>query len=366
MTEPADVEERPRDAAGGALRLAVIYGVLHAVVDLCTVAAVYRAATHVGSELLSSFYLVVGYDVMAFALQSPLGLLVDRLRASRAALLVGLASVAAALICVPTSAVATMAAAGLGNALFHISAGAPVLAASRGRAAPAGIYVAPGALGLGLGMWVGGQGSWPIWPLGLLLAAGVIAAVVTRVSPALFDDPPSSAPRSARDRSVALGALLLSVAVRSFVGFGAPFKVPRGATLTRGLPLVGFGGKLVGGLVADRLGWLETSAAGLLLSAPLIAFGASSTWTVLLGLLLFQTTMPVTLTAVYLLLPSKPATAFGLPCLALIAGALPTFYPAGKELYGASTFLALILTSTVAVVVGLRLIGVRRGRVRTF
>jgi FSR family fosmidomycin resistance protein-like MFS transporter len=359
MPAPAHVEPRPPEAGPGPLWLAVVYGLLHAVVDLCTVTAAYRAATHVGSELLSSFYLVVGYDVLAFALQSPLGLVIDRLRASRAALLVGLGSIAVALVCVPYSAVTTMAAAGIGNALFHVGAGALVLAASRGRAAPAGVFVAPGALGLGLGVWLGGQ-PWPLWPLGLLLAVAGITAVATRIRPALLGDPPAGAPLGVPDRAVALGALLLSVAIRSFVGFGGPHAVPRSARLMVGLPLVGFGGKLVGGLVADRLGWLETSTTGLLLSAPLIAFGGGSPWIVLLGLLLFQTTMPVTLAAVYRLLPRKPATAFGLPCLALIVGALPTFYPPGKELYGASTFLALILASAVAVVVGLSLIGIRR------
>ena len=159
-----------------------------------------------------------------------------------------------------------------------------------------------------------------------------------------------------------MAALLVSVAVRSFVGFGGPYEVPKTVTMKVGLPLAGFAGKLAGGFVADRAGWLETSVVALLVSAPLIAFAGSSPSIMLGGLLLFQTTMPVTLVAVYLLLPTRPATAFGLPCLALIAGALPTFYPAGQQLYGAHTFLALILTSAVAVVVGLRLLGVRRIR----
>jgi len=360
-TEPRDPGAGALASGGDALRLGLVYGVLHAVVDLCTVTAVFRAA-HPGSAILSSFHVVLGYDVLAFALQFPLGLVVDRLRAARWALLGGLGSTAVALLCIPISALATMVAAGVGNALFHIGAGALVLVASGSptpaslRAAPAGVYVAPGALGLGLGMWVG-RLSWPVWPLGLLLGAAAVVAALFRVAPAAGGSKTGVEP-SARVWWVALSALLLSVAVRSFVGFGGPYQLPRTMTVMVGLPLVACAGKLAGGFVADRVGWLATSVGALLLSAPLIAWGGSSPSLLLTGLLLFQTTMPVTLVVVYLLLPRKPATAFGLPCLALIAGALPTFYPAGKQLYGAHTFLALILTSTVAVIVGLRLIGV--------
>ncbi len=99
-------------------------------------------------------------------------------------------------------------------------------------------------------------------------------------------------------------------------------------------------GKLMGGMVADRLGWLRVSAGALLLSLPLIAFSGGSLFLVLPGVLLFQSTMAVTLVAVYALMPRWPATAFGLPCLALVVGAFPTFVPAGKQLFGRWTFVS--------------------------
>jgi hypothetical protein len=71
-------------------------------------------------------------------------------------------------------------------------------------------------------------------------------------------------------------------------------------------------------------------------------------------------TMPVTLTAAYVALPKMPATAFGLPCLALIAGALPTFYPWGRAVYGSHLFLGLILASALAVYLALVLLGMRQ------
>jgi FSR family fosmidomycin resistance protein-like MFS transporter len=345
--------------------LALIRGCVHAVVDLGSVSAVFRTSQLFANHpLLSPFVAVVGYDLIAFALQFPLGALVDRLRATRAAQLVGLLLIAGSLGCVPVSSLATLVMAGLGNALFHIGAGAEVLRTARGRAAWAGVFVAPGALGLGLGLWWGRAASQPLWPLVVLLGASLAATALVREGPASGLRLDVARPASNRLWLTALLALLISVLVRSYVGFGASYQCPRGALLALGLPLAAFAGKLLGGFLADRAGWLATSVAALLVSAPLIGLGGDSIPVVLAGLLIFQTTMPVTLTAVYLLMPNRPATAFGLPCLALIGGALPTFYPLGQQLYGTDTFLAMIVASAVAVYVGLSLLGMgwRRGQ----
>lgn len=151
--------------------------------------------------------------------------------------------------------------------------------------------------------------------------------------------------------------LLLSVSVRAFIGFGAAHACAADTLLTLGIPIAGCVGKATGGVISDRLGWIATSVGALLLSAPLIAFGGSDAHAILAGLLLLQMTMPVTLAAVAVVLPRRLATAFGLPCLALIIGALPTFFPAGKELYGDRLFFGLIIASAGVLFAALRLLG---------
>jgi membrane protein implicated in regulation of membrane protease activity len=46
----------------------------------------------------------------------------------------------------------------------------------------------------------------------------------------------------------------------------------------------------------------------------------------LTGVFLFQMTMPVTLAALALWIPGKPAFAFGMACLALLIGTLSSFF----------------------------------------
>jgi hypothetical protein len=123
--------------------------------------------------------------------------------------------------------------------------------------------------------------------------------------------------------------------------------------VTIGLPVAAFLGKLLGGVVADRVGWLRASVVALLLSLPLIAFSGGSLYLALPGVLLFQSTMAVTLAAVYALMPAWPATAFGLPSLFLVLGSLPTFYPAGRQYFGCWAFALLIAASTAALAIAL-------------
>jgi FSR family fosmidomycin resistance protein-like MFS transporter len=337
-----------------------IYGVIHALVDAACVTAVVRASRGSYVADLGAFWTVAGYDLLAFGLQFPLGLLMDRLRLARLSMIAGAAMAAVVLAPGAIPPLATMIVAGVGNALFHLGAGGLVLRSTGGRAAPAGLFVAPGALGLGLGLWMGRTGQGSTFPIYIALAFAVIA-LITLDKPAAAGE---SVPRGAAPQPavlpwlILLMLLLVSVAVRSFVGFGACFECPGGLALVIGLPAAGFLGKLVGGMVADRLGWLRTSIGALLLSLPLIAFSGGSLVLALPGVLLFQSTMAVTLVAVYALMPRWPATAFGLPSLTLIAGAFPTFFPAGKQFFGRWTFVLLIALSAAVLALALR--GLRR------
>jgi len=350
---------------GHTRHLAAIYGLMHALVDWCTVTAIFRASGVSDSDTFGPFELVLGYDLLAFGLQLPLGMVVDRLRVVRAALISGLILTFGGLLLIEHAPVATMLVAGIGNALFHLGAGAFVLVAAQGRAAPAGVFVAPGALGLGLGMWMGRDADLAIWPLVALLAIALAVALRLRNPRTDGSEQPARPVGSGTQARLTLwwsvlGLLVASIMVRSFVGFAGGRGCPPGLLLAFGIPIAGFVGKLVGGLISDRIGWLETSVGALLLSAPILAFAGHTPAGLLPGLVVFQVTMPVTLTAAYLLFPRSPATAFGLPCLGLIVGSLPTFFDEPDQVYSQPLFLGLILASAAACYGALRWLGVGR------
>jgi FSR family fosmidomycin resistance protein-like MFS transporter len=127
-----------------------IFGLIHAIVDASTVALIFSAsnASVYGFTWEQSFYLVIAYDLLAFAGQAPIGLLVDSLRLYRGTALAGIGIAIISLLSFRIEPLVALVLAGIGNAAFHVGAGGLSLHVCRGRAAPPGIFVAPGALGL--------------------------------------------------------------------------------------------------------------------------------------------------------------------------------------------------------------------------
>ena len=332
-------------------------GGVHLVVDAVTVSAVLRCAPPSGAVsdavLASAFAFVLGYDLLAFAGQLPLGALLDRVGGRRAATVLGVILALLSLLFVRGGSLATLVLAGLGNALFHVGAGAMVVDGSEGKAAPVGRFVAPGALGLGLGLALGKVFlAVPLWPFHIALVAGVILAwllptlaVADPVCVVAGRSPMTTLGRSQTGLLVLL--LFASVFIRSLVGTVACDGYPRGLFLLCALPVAVFLGKLSGGILADRWGFAELALFALLSSAPLLAFAGGSLPMTLVGLLLFQMTMPVTLAAMYRLLPHRPASGFGFLCVALVLGVVTAQAPGGWRPAGMALFLLVVASAAM-------------------
>jgi hypothetical protein len=71
-------------------------------------------------------------------------------------------------------------------------------------------------------------------------------------------------------------------------------------------------GKLIGGALADRLGWRHWMIGALTIAAPLLVIGPGNVVTYLTGLALLQSVTPVALATVAKMLPSRPGVAAGL------------------------------------------------------
>ena len=359
-------------STSGSRGTAATYGAIHALVDATTVTVAFGAiGLHdLGPDL--AFGVVLLYDLLAFATQVIFGAITDRLGSPKATLVTGLILCGAGMLALPLEPWTAVVLVGLGNSLFHVGAGALTLYTRPGRAADPGIFVAPGALGLAFGMAYGGAnqavlpfatGEILAWPFVALLAVAVGVALRTRDPEMPYGDPRVPAqvelppPMRGGRAWLIVTLLLVSITVRSLVGMGGCHECPKAPLIAFGIPLVAFAGKGLGGVVSDRLGWIETSVGALVISAPLIAFGGRTPALILVGLFFFQMTMPVTLVAILQVRPRWPGFAFGLACLALIAGAIPTFFAPVKALFGPGLFLVLILLSAAAIFVGLR--GVR-------
>ena len=302
-----------------------VYGTAHLLVDVACAALVFGLVWQ--HQLTSREYLllVVGYNVLAFAFQPLCGLVSDRVRAHNITAAFGIALTGLSVIIAGINPFIAVGCAGLGNAFFHVGAGAVSLLLAPGRARAPGQFVAPGALGIAVGAIMGRNG--PINPvLFLCLLGAALTLVILMKAPGSHETVP---PKSERvPWPVFIGSLLLlSIMIRSLVGFSAGFPWHSDRMMVFLIVCAAFSGKALGGMISDRFGWLATATTVSLVSAPLLAFGFVNPVASIAGMLLFQMTMPVTLTAVHRLLPKRPAFSFGLTCLALIIGAAPVFSP---------------------------------------
>lgn len=268
-------------------------------------------------------YGLLAYDIVAFGLQPLLGAWLDERPwwplAPAGCLLVGVGLALAALW--PGLWWAGLLVAGVGNAAFHVGAGAGVLRAAGGKLAPLGLFVATGALGVAFGKLLF---AWPlITALALLLCATVLVRVErgAKLLPAEFSMAASG------PLPWVLAAALLGVALRAAGGWGLPqtgFSGPAALLL----PAVAAAlGKALGGVLGDRLGALRIGLGALLLAVALLAVQPLLGGAAVLGAVFcLNITMPLALGVVASLLPGAPGLAFGLTTLALLLGTLPGFF----------------------------------------
>ncbi len=315
--------------------------------------------------------LLLCYNFLAFAGQLPLGVLLDRFCQKRGesgylvAALVGCILCGGALISGLDSWLLILSS-GLGNALFHIGSGADILSKSVGNSRDSGLFVSTGAAGIFCGTLLDmTEGIRTAAACAFLLFLLISLTVLLFLKNSSANQPKNElddrganltgniSVKEATYRPGEIGHILipsfclfLVVLLRSFEGmiFSFPWNegIGSGALLTCGVVF----GKISGGFAADRFGSLRTSVVSLGCAAVLLAFSYIPI-SGFLGVLLFNMTMPITLTGLFRRFPGNPGLAFGLLTFALYLGYLPVYAGTAANLDRPAIYVILTLISLV-------------------
>ncbi|MCF7820275.1 MAG: hypothetical protein K9M44_02270 [Candidatus Pacebacteria bacterium] len=328
------------------------YSLIHGIIDLVSVTMVLGSVIWAGLSASTAIMLVIAYNLTAFALQAPIGFLIDYLKTPKEGALVGCLLLLLSLALYMNPVLVVMLA-GLGNAFFHVGGGSISLNIKKTKALYPGIFVAPGALGLSLGVILGYSGSIPfLWLLALLLIS--IIFIVFSKTPEISYKKSSKVKEKINYFYLVIAFLLLSVSIRSLYGLSAVFTWKSEMfwliSLTTAIVL----GKALGGLIADNLGWRKTAVLALAISAPLLAFFQDQPILAITGAFFFQMTMPITLTAVSNMMPGKSASAFGLTVLALAVGTVPVYLFSKSILANQYLVFLVILVSLFFIVISFK------------
>ena len=212
----------------------------------------------------------------------------------------------------------------LGNAFFHVGGGIDSLVFSKGKMARSGIFVSSGALGVFFGTLIGNSYN----ALNFIPMALIVASIILLTLFAIkYENGQKCEIDVASEFSFAivLPLIFASIMVRSYVGGIIPMEWKTGVYVF--LPAFSSClGKAIGGILGDKFGAKNIGVAALILSIPFLCFGKNIVLLSVIGIILFNITMPITLAVAASKLPYNPGLAFGLTTLALLCGNIPTFF----------------------------------------
>jgi len=319
----------------------MLYSFAHLAVDVAC-AFLLLGVLELNNYLIESLLL---YNAFAFVLQTPVGFIIDKALNPKLAAILGLVCVAVSFLFWNNIFVALMIA-GVGNALFHVGGGSLVLSLKNKKATFSGIFVAPGGIGLALGGFLAVAQmhiNLLLFPLALMVLAFSLYFVETQEF------------NSEKEKEIILDyrllivvLVLIPIVVRSMIGLSIEFPWKENQSLLFLLVTAIALGKAFGGILADRYGLMKIGVGGLVVSAPLLAFFASIPVLGILGAMILNFTMPVTLMAIWNVMPRYKGLSFGLTTVALFIGALPPIM--GKDLWLNNNWVVFLLILSASAV----------------
>ncbi|MDR0489807.1 MAG: hypothetical protein LBH28_00980 [Oscillospiraceae bacterium] len=325
------------------LQMVILYSAAHFLVDFACAFLMFRYI----AETPDWYFCILLYNFFAFAMQMPLGILVDKLNRNHLFAAFGciLVGVAYGLCRSPYAAVAVV---GAGNALFHLGGGVDVLNISGEKSGALGLFVSPGAFGVYFGTMLGKNAisaGIPI-PAALFVAAALII-FARRMRVGVFPGNAEFSLDASTQPIIAAVCLFLVVCLRSYTGLAIQFPWKGigywGIALVSAVVL----GKAAGGFLADKFGKYKISCLSLGFAAFLFLIPQIPVAGVF-SMLLFNMTMPITLWAMARIFPGAKGFSFGLLTFGLFLGFLPVYLgasvpPGVSWLFAPSAALSLAL-----------------------
>ncbi len=285
------------------------------------------------------------YNLLAFALQMPIGALTDLVSArlgkngyamtKRFHFIITLLGVVFTIIGIFAGPLSL----GVGNALFHVGGGVSSIREDDERGYGGrglGIFVAPGALGLFVGSILAPFSVLRIYIisafiiLSLLGVIGLLLRLFYEEKHLSFVELPSLSEKQVKTdglSEIIISAVIcfIVVIIRSYTSLSVSFDWKIGALMGLFATLAVVLGKAAGGFLAYYLGNLKATVISLSLAAVCFVFSDKAVFGIL-ALFFFNMTMPITLYILVREMRKCPGFAFGLLTFALFIGFVTVYY----------------------------------------
>ena len=299
----------------------LLWGILHFLNDL-TAGFMLAKYTFDHPQEQSLLFIVV-YSIIGFGGQLPVGFWMDHLRLIKPFATASVIFLPLAIIIFYINPETGIIFSGLASAFIHVTGGAVCLQLNENKTGPLALFTAPGVLGLTIGGILGSAAA--AWLM-------VCAVLTTAVSFFIFKyrlpvyQPQQKKQSELDGHDWLMLGILLVMCFRSFL-FDVLNQVAQ--QHQDGILIIGisaFAGKMIGGFVADKIGWKRYVYISLPLALLFFQFGKENIYALAFGIACLQSSVPITLLLMGQQLQLYPATATALSLGASIALAgLPLF-----------------------------------------
>ncbi len=285
----------------------LLWGLLHCLNDFT---AGYMLANYTYTHnYTDGFLFIIIYAVIAFGGQLPVGFWLDYKKRITPFALASFVLLAFAVPAYFANAATGIIVSAFASAFVHVTGGAVCLQVHEQKTGPLALFTAPGVLGLTVGGAIGGTGTWVLLVAAVLVA--IVAALVFAARLPAYRRPEKKASELDAHDWLMLGILLV-MCFRSFL-FDVINHVAH--DYQNGIIIIGlsaFTGKIIGGFLADKIGWKKYVYISLPLALLLFQFGKDNIIALGFGIACLQSSVPITLLLMARSLPLYPATATAL------------------------------------------------------
>jgi MFS transporter, FSR family, fosmidomycin resistance protein len=319
----------------------ILLGIGHLLND-CVAGFLLGGLMSRGIPLAQIGIMVLVYNLLAFGGQLPFAWVFDRFPRPKETLQMSLFFSAIAILIAADQPFMAIILSGIASALYHVAGGVCCLQ-ENGRSFTNGIFAAPGVLGLVAGGFAAYTGTSIGWALLLATIAG-IAVLHQHEFPAIKKLYARTGPKLDVDaHDIIMIILLTGISLRSVVWNLFQLMYEHNYTWLFAIAITAMLGKIIGGAMADRIGWRLYLFCSLSLSIPLLSFFKHNIVALCAGIALLQSSIPVSMTLMYRIMPARPAMAVSYNLgLSIILGALIFFTPLQAKI-DSPYFIGLVL-----------------------
>jgi len=303
------------------------WGLLHGINDWISGYIITVYSLHHSIEQ-SSLALII-YTILGFGGQLPAGMWLDKHKSLNLFIKLSIGLLVSAICSFWIDNWAAIILAGFSSAFIHITGGRICLDAGKGKAGPLGIFTGPGVLGLTLGIASVNLSKW--WMLLALVAIFLILFVFkymqnTEIKDRLTTPVIEPAHKLIEGHDWLMIGILVTVTLRSLLYEIISLLVN---DVQNGLLVIGisaFAGKIIGGFLADRIGWKLWIYISLPLAFLLLQFGKGNLVMLGFGIACLQSSVPISLLLMQRAIPEFPATSVAMTLGVAVAVAALSFF----------------------------------------